>query len=76
MPRPAFMGYVAISPSAGAGSGGEVDVAFVWRGTIFKEEWAANFGADQLVGGGWCGRWVCSTHARASMRSSLHAGGA
>ncbi|KAG2439754.1 hypothetical protein HYH02_010631 [Chlamydomonas schloesseri] len=49
VPRPAFMGYVAMSPAAGGAANGEVDVAFVWRGTIFKEEWAANFGSDQLV---------------------------
>jgi len=25
------------------------DVALVWRGTIFKEEWESNFCEDQLV---------------------------
>ncbi|KAG2498917.1 hypothetical protein HYH03_003107 [Edaphochlamys debaryana] len=45
--RSAFMGYVAVSQPSGPDS--ERDAVFVWRGTIFKEEWAANFGQDKLV---------------------------
>ena len=44
--RPAFMGYVAVSNGH---EGEEVDVAFVWRGTIFYEEWQANFAQDYVV---------------------------
>jgi hypothetical protein len=47
--RPAFMGYVAVSTPQGPGQ--EVDVAFVWRGTIYKEEWESNFAQDRLVCG-------------------------
>ncbi|KAG2497698.1 hypothetical protein HYH03_004435 [Edaphochlamys debaryana] len=42
------MGFVAVSSLAGDDPGGERDVAFVWRGTIFNEEWTANFGQDWL----------------------------
>jgi len=35
-----------------SGDAGEVDVVFVWRGTIFREEWSNNFAFDRLVGGG------------------------
>ncbi|KAG2498914.1 hypothetical protein HYH03_003104 [Edaphochlamys debaryana] len=48
--RSAFMGYVAVSqPLDPANPDSERDAVFVWRGTIFKEEWAANFVRDKLV---------------------------
>lgn len=45
--RGAFIGYIAVSTTKVLG--GEVDVAIVWRGTIFKEEWESNFASDKLV---------------------------
>lgn len=45
--RGAFFGYVAMSQPAGPDK--EVDVALVWRGTQFREEWESNFAADKLV---------------------------
>jgi hypothetical protein len=47
VPRGAFSAYVAMSESAA----GEVDVALVWRGTQFLEEWETNFAQDELVRG-------------------------
>lgn len=35
------------APAAGEGE----DVALVWRGTIFREEWESNFAQDELVRG-------------------------
>jgi hypothetical protein len=45
--RGTFFGYVAVSEPAGPED--EVDVAFVWRGTNFKEEWESNVAQDKLV---------------------------
>uniref|UniRef100_A0A383WFD7 Fungal lipase-type domain-containing protein n=1 Tax=Tetradesmus obliquus TaxID=3088 RepID=A0A383WFD7_TETOB len=45
--RGAFIGYIAVSEPQG--DAGEVDVALVWRGTIFKEEWESNFAEDKLT---------------------------
>lgn len=45
----AFIGYVAMTPPKSPDD--EVDVALVWRGTIFKEEWESNFAEDKLVRG-------------------------
>lgn len=45
--RGAFIGYVAVSEPVGEDK--EVDVALVWRGTIFKEEWESNFVMNELV---------------------------
>jgi hypothetical protein len=45
--RGAFIGYVAVSQPIGPEQ--EVDVAIVWRGTIFREEWESNFVQDRLV---------------------------
>jgi hypothetical protein len=62
-PRGTFFGYVAVSQppksnadaaapktttGAAAAEQGQ-DLAIVWRGTIFKEEWESNFAQDQLV---------------------------
>jgi hypothetical protein len=47
--RGTFIGFVAVSEPAGAER--EVDVAVVWRGTIFKEEWESNFSQNKLVSG-------------------------
>jgi len=44
--RGTFFGYVAVSQPDPADGG--VDVALVWRGTIFKEEWESNFMEEQL----------------------------
>jgi len=50
-PRGTFFGYVALSepqnPPVGSCEGR--DVALVWRGTQFKEEWESNFCENQLV---------------------------
>ena len=46
--RGTFAGYVAVSQPQ-EGEPDERDVALVWRGTIFKEEWESNFAEDQLV---------------------------
>lgn len=43
----AFIGYVAFTPPKNPDD--EVDVALVWRGTIFKEEWEINFEENKLV---------------------------
>jgi hypothetical protein len=53
--RGAFIGYVAVSKPEGEAK--EVDVAIVWRGTIFKEEWESNFAQDKLVSSS---TWRCS----------------
>lgn len=45
--RDTFFGYIAVSEPSGPDN--EVDVAVVWRGTIFKEEWESNFSGDELV---------------------------
>jgi len=45
-PRGTFFGYVAVSQPDPTDGG--VDVALVWRGTIFKEEWESNFMEEQL----------------------------
>ncbi|PRW39379.1 phospholipase A1 [Chlorella sorokiniana] len=46
-PRSTFIGYVAVSQPSKESS--EVDIAFIWRGTIFREEWINNFAFDRLV---------------------------
>ncbi|KAG2491530.1 hypothetical protein HYH03_010103 [Edaphochlamys debaryana] len=51
--RSAFMGYVAVSTENPEDPNHERDAVFVWRGTIFKEEWAANFEQDRLVVRQW-----------------------
>jgi hypothetical protein len=60
-PRGTFFGFIAVSqpletlapPAAttGAAAGAEQgrDVALVWRGTVFREEWESNFAQDELV---------------------------
>jgi hypothetical protein len=45
--RGTFIGFVAVSQPAGGDQ--EVDVAIVWRGTIFREEWESNFSQNKLV---------------------------
>ncbi|WIA42234.1 hypothetical protein OEZ86_008251 [Tetradesmus obliquus] len=62
--RGAFIGYIAVSTTKVLG--GEVDVAIVWRGTIFKEEWESNFASDKLT------EWVSDPKAKAN---SLKPGG-
>eukprot|EP00878_Enallax_costatus_P005614 GHUV01005887.1.p1 GENE.GHUV01005887.1~~GHUV01005887.1.p1 ORF type:complete len:573 (+),score=69.78 GHUV01005887.1:124-1842(+) len=44
--RGSFIGYVATTTPKNPDD--EVDVALVWRGTIFREEWQSNFAQDEL----------------------------
>lgn len=39
-PRSTFMGYVAVGQDKDKRGG--IDVALVWRGTIFREEWVSH----------------------------------